>query len=63
MLLEEIYAEEKAQIITCRAAAMHAVTLASSTFGRGTDFQCVDEAVQSGGGIHIIQTHVAATRS
>ena len=54
-LLEEIYPEEKQQIVTCRSATMNAVTLASSTFGRGTDFQCMDDAVQQAGGIHIIQ--------
>jgi hypothetical protein len=62
-LLEEIYPEEKTQIVTCRSAQMHAVTLASSSFGRGTDFQCFDDAVQTAGGIHIIQTHVAQTLS
>jgi len=63
LLLEEIYPEEKSQIVTCRAATMNAVTLASSTFGRGTDFQCMDDTVQQAGGIHIIQTHVADTLS
>ena len=62
-LLEEIYPEDKNQIVTCRAAQMNAVTLASSTFGRGTDFKCFDDQVQQAGGIHIIQTHVAETLS
>jgi hypothetical protein len=60
-LLEEIYPEEKQQIVTCRSATMNAVTLASSTFGRGTDFQCMDDAVQQAGGIHIIQVRAYAT--
>ena len=42
---------------------MNAVTLSSSTFGRGTDFQCMDDTVQQAGGIHIVQTHVASTLS
>jgi len=62
-LLEEIYPEEKQQIVTCRSATMNAVTLSSSTFGRGTDFQCMDDTVQQAGGIHIVQTHVADTLS
>ena len=63
LLLEEIYPAEKTQIVTCRSATMNAVTLASSTFGRGTDFQCMDDLVQQAGGIHIVQTHVAVTLS
>ena len=42
---------------------MNAVSLSSSTFGRGIDFQCMDDTVQQAGGIHVVQTHVASTLS
>lgn len=62
-LLEEIYPEEKDQIVKIRAAQIDAITLATKPFGRGTDFQCMDDTVQQHGGIHIIQTFVAETLS
>jgi len=62
-LLEDIRPDQKQQIVESRSATMNSLTLASSSFGRGTDFQCMDQAVQDAGGIHIIQTHVAETES
>ncbi len=44
-LLEEIYPQEKDQIVKIRAAQLDAITLATKPFGRGTDFQCMDDTV------------------
>jgi hypothetical protein len=55
VLLEEMRADEKQQIISCRSGAARAITLATRPFGRGTDFAAMDEAVNRGGGIHVVQ--------
>ena len=63
VLLEEMRADEKQQIVSCRSGAAGAVTLATRPFGRGTDFAAIDESVNKAGGIHVVSSFLADTQS
>jgi hypothetical protein len=54
LLTEDMPSTEKSFVIS-KAATAGQITLSTAVFGRGTDFFCKDEAVQSNGGLHIIQ--------
>ena len=57
VLNEQCSYNEKEQII-CEACNLNAITLATRIFGRGTDFQVIDDQIESDliGGPHVIQT-------
>ena len=46
-----------------KAATSKQVTVATSAFGRGTDFFCTDETFLDKGGLHIIQTFLSIEKS
>jgi hypothetical protein len=54
VLKEDMPKTEKAYVIS-KAATAGQITLSTAVFGRGTDFFCKDEVVESNGGVHIIQ--------
>jgi hypothetical protein len=54
VLKEDLPTTEKAYVIS-KAATAGQITLSTAVFGRGTDFFCKDEVVESKGGVHIIQ--------
>ena len=54
LLTEDMPTTEKSYVIS-KAATAGQITPSTAVFGRGTDFFCKDEAVQSNGGVHIIQ--------
>ena len=55
ILNEELTHDEKMKLIK-DACRLNAITLATRIFGRGTDFQIIDERVNKIGGTHVIQT-------
>ena len=57
-LVEATSSEDKPALIQ-QAVQQGAMTLASSKFGRGTDFKCYDDEIKASGGIHVIQTFVS----
>jgi hypothetical protein len=57
LLTEDMPSTEKSFVIS-KAATAGQITLSTAVFGRGTDFFCKDEAVQSSGGVHIIQVRL-----
>ena len=57
LLTEDMPSSEKSYVIS-KAATAGQITLSTAVFGRGTDFFCKDEAVQSNGGVHIIQVRL-----
>jgi preprotein translocase subunit SecA len=57
LLTEDMPSTEKSFVIS-KAATAGQITLSTAVFGRGTDFFCKDEAVQSNGGVHIIQVRL-----
>ena len=54
VITEDMTSIEKEYAIN-KAATSGQLTLSTAVFGRGTDFFCKDEAVERGGGVHIIQ--------
>ncbi|KAL3806273.1 hypothetical protein ACHAXA_000871 [Cyclostephanos tholiformis] len=58
VLKEDLPSTEKAFVIS-KAATAGQITLSTAVFGRGTDFFCKDEVVESNGGVHIIQTFLS----
>lgn len=58
---EETYEQNKNLI--AKATASGYVTLLTRDFCRGTDFKCVDDVVQNNGGVHVIQTYLASSKS
>ena len=54
LLTEDMPTNEKTFVIS-KAATAGQITLSTAVFGRGTDFFCKDDVVQSNGGVHIIQ--------
>jgi hypothetical protein len=63
LLVEETPPAKKQQIVSIRAAARGAVTLATRPFGRGTDFLSTDASVNGAGGVHVVQTFLSETES
>ena len=55
ILNEELTHDEKMKLIK-DACRLNTITLATRIFGRGTDFQVIDERVNKIGGTHVIQT-------
>ena len=55
LMYEETAASEKEGLVR-QATAVHSLTLLTKEFGRGTDFVCYDEDLDSNGGIHVIST-------
>ena len=55
ILNEELTHPEKMKLIK-DACRLNTITLATRIFGRGTDFQVIDERVNKIGGTHVIQT-------
>ena len=53
-LTEDMTSTEKGFVIT-KAATAGQITLSTAVFGRGTDFFCKDDVVESTGGVHVIQ--------
>lgn len=53
-LTENMTSTEKGFVIT-KAATAGQITLSTAVFGRGCDFFCKDDAVESNGGVHVIQ--------
>ena len=53
-LTEDMTSTEKGFVIT-KAATAGQITLSTAVFGRGTDFFCKDDVVESSGGVHVIQ--------
>ena len=56
-LTENMPTTEKSYVIS-KAATAGQITLSTAVFGRGTDFFCKDEVVESNGGVHIIQVRL-----
>jgi hypothetical protein len=63
LLVEETPAANKQQIVSSRATAANALTLATRPFGRGTDFVSMDAKVNELGGIHVVQTFLSDSES
>ena len=62
VLTEKLSFDEKSHIIK-KAANTGQITLATSAFGRGSDFVSYDEKLQQNGGVHVLQTFVPADSS
>jgi preprotein translocase subunit SecA len=63
LLVEETPPANKQQIVSSRATAANALTLATKPFGRGTDFVSMDARVNDSGGIHVVQTFLSESES
>ncbi len=61
LLTEDMPTTEKTYVIS-KAATAGQITLSTAIFGRGTDFFCKDDVVESKGGVHIIQVRASDTR-
>ncbi len=46
-----------------KATHKNTLTLTTRSFGRGTDFICRDETVETNGGVHVILTFVPEMNS
>ncbi|CAL6013736.1 Helicase-related_protein [Hexamita inflata] len=55
LLTETVLSSEKEGIVR-QAVTKGTVTLITREFGRGTDFVCYDQTIDSHGGVHVIQT-------
>lgn len=53
-LTEDMNSADKGFVIT-KAATAGQITISTAVFGRGTDFFCKDDSVESNGGVHVIQ--------
>jgi hypothetical protein len=62
IISEELSEKEKESYIR-RATAAGQVTLLTRSFGRGTDFTCVDDTVRANSGIHVLQTFLSEEHS
>ena len=61
-LTEDASAQEKEDLVR-RATTSGQITLITRTFGRGTDFICLDQRVEASGGVHVIQTFLSEEAS
>mmetsp|Transcript_36362 Transcript_36362/g.88075 ORF Transcript_36362/g.88075 Transcript_36362/m.88075 type:complete len:2533 (-) Transcript_36362:94-7692(-) len=62
VLSETMIPSEKDFVIS-KAATSQQITISSAVFGRGTDFFCKDDNVESNGGVHVIQAFLSEQRS
>jgi len=62
-ILVETHSTEEKNYIVKRATVVGSVTLATSIFGRGTDFFSRDKNLEKNGGSHIIQTFLSLEKS
>jgi len=51
------------EFVIQRAATAGQITVSSAVFGRGTDFFCKDETVETNGGVHVVQAFLSAELS
>lgn len=58
ILKEDMTIVDKEFVIQ-RAATAGQITLSTAVFGRGTDFFCKDEKVESNGGVHVVQAFLS----
>lgn len=61
--LTERSSDDDKKVFVKKAMTAGQVSLSTKSFGRGTDFFCVDSQLNSNGGIHVLQTFLSANKS